>query len=43
MGFEDSVINHLLLIKDIDEHKYTHEDIERKVDRSLLSRRAFTV
>ena len=42
-GFEDSVINHLLLIKDISEKKIGKDDIERRADRSFLSRRAFSV
>jgi hypothetical protein len=43
MGFEDSVINHLLLIKDIDEKIISSLDIEKRADKSYLSRRAFTV
>lgn len=43
MGFEDTVINHLLLIKDIAERKFNNEDIERRADRSYLSRRTFSV
>ena len=42
-GFEDSVINHLLLIKDISDKKIGKDDIERRADRSFLSRRAFSV
>ena len=43
MGFEDTVINHLLVIKDISEKKITRVDIERRADKSYLSRRAFSV
>ena len=43
MGFEDTVINHLLLIKDIAEKKFNKADIERRADKSYLSRRTFSV
>lgn len=43
MGFEDTVINHILLIKDVSDQKIKQDDVERHVDKSLLSRRAFTV
>ena len=43
MGFEDTVVNHILLMKDLAENTIKRKDIERRVDRSLLSRRAFTV
>ena len=43
-GFEDTVVNHLLLLKemDIDNRNHNHK-LERKIDKSMLSRRAFTV
>ena len=42
-GFEDSVVNHLLLLKYAKEKKFTQEEVEKTVDKSMLSCRVFTV
>jgi len=42
-GYEDSVVNHILLIKDIAENEYNQDDLVRRTDSSMLSRRAFDV
>ena len=43
MGFEDTVVNHIFLMKDLAENTIKHKDIERYFDKSILSKRAFTV
>ena len=43
MGYEDSVINHLLLIKEISEKNISGATVERRADKSFLSRRKFNV
>ena len=42
-GFEDSVVNHLLLLKDIKLNDYDDIDLERRSHTSILSKRFFTV
>ena len=42
-GFEDTVVNHLFLIKELEMNKNENKKLENKIDSSMLSRRAFTV
>lgn len=42
-GFEDTVINHLLLIKDVKSNNYDAAELERRSQTSVLSKRFFTV
>lgn len=42
-GFEDTVVNHLLLLKELDCGKKHNHKMARKIDNGKLSRRAFTV
>lgn len=42
-GFEDSIVNHLKLIKGLSEKKITKDDLEAQADRSFLSTRYFSV
>ena len=43
LGVEDSVVNHLLLIKDIEKNNYDTIDLDRRTNQSMLSKRFFTV
>jgi len=43
VGFEDSVVNHILLIKDIEKNEYDTIDLDRRASTSLMSKRFFTV
>ena len=43
LGVEDSVVNHLLLIKDIEQNNYDTIDLDRRTNQSMLSKRFFTV
>ena len=42
-GFEDSIVNHLLMIKGLSEKKIGERDVERRADKSFLSLRTFSV
>lgn len=42
-GFEDTVVNHLLLLRELQEEKMQKKTMERREDKSMLSRRLFTV
>jgi hypothetical protein len=42
-GYEDSIINHLLLIKDIENHEWNDFDLDKRTQTSMLSKRFFTV
>ena len=42
-GYEDTVVNHILLLKSANVNKLEQVDLERIADKSMLSRRAFTV
>jgi len=37
------VVNHLLLIKDIEQNNYDTIDLDRRTNQSMLSKRFFTV
>ena len=43
IGYEDSVVNHLLLIKDIESNEWGDNELDRRTQASMLSRRFFTV
>jgi hypothetical protein len=43
MGYEDSVVNHVLLIKDIEKNEYDTIDLDRRANTSVMSKRFFTV
>jgi len=43
MGYEDSVVNHILLIKDINSNDYDDVGLEKRLTGSSLSRRFFSV
>lgn len=43
LGYEDSVVNHILLIKDIEKNEYDTIDLDRRASTSQMSKRFFTV
>ena len=42
-GFEDTIVNHVLLLRSATINKLEQADLERIADKSMLSRRAFNV
>jgi hypothetical protein len=42
-GFEDTIVNHSLLLREIDESPGKQEDIDQYIEDAVLSKRAFTV
>jgi len=42
-GFEDSVVNHILLIKDMQEKHLDSDELKRRTQEKLLQRRVFDV
>ena len=42
-GLEDMVVNHALLIMDIDHNKYDVSTLEQRANPSIMSKRFFTV
>ena len=43
LGYEDSVVNHLQLLKDSEDSDYDTIDLEKRANMQLLSKRFFTV
>ena len=43
MGYEDSVFNHLCLLKDINENDFDTVDLDKRTNVSILGKRHFTV
>ena len=43
VGWEDSIINHLLLIRDMEKNDYDDIDLDRRMNKNQLSKRHFTV
>ena len=43
IGWEDSIINHLLLLRDMDNHDYDDIDLDRRMNKNQLAKRYFTV
>ena len=41
MGLEDTVINHLFLLKDLKEYDYDDIDLERRMNNGQLNKRYF--
>jgi len=42
VGLEDNVIQHLMLIKDMDQNNYDDIDLDRRMNKNQLCRRYFT-
>ena len=43
LGYEDSVVNHTLLVKDISQNDYDEIDLEKRANANIMSKRFFTV
>ena len=43
IGYEDSVVNHTLLIRDIHKENYDDIDLDRRANASVMAKRFFTV
>jgi len=43
IGYEDTVVNHTLLVRDIQNERYEEIDLERRANASIMSKRFFTV